>query len=50
MMKFVILMLLAVTITGCGTVAGTLRGAGEDIKNGTDTVANWVKPLVKPIK
>ena len=43
-MKFVILMLVAVTITGCSTIAGTLRGAGEDIKNGTDTVANWVKP------
>ena len=44
-MKFVILMLVSVTIAGCGTIAGTLRGAGEDIKNGTDTVANWVKPI-----
>ena len=45
MTKFVILMLVSVTIAGCGTIAGTLRGAGEDIKNGTDTVANWVKPI-----
>ena len=44
MMKFVILMLVSVTIAGCGTIAGTLRGAGEDIKTGTDTVADWVKP------
>ena len=44
MTKFVILMLVSVTITGCGTIAGTLRGAGEDIKTGTDTVADWVKP------
>jgi len=43
-MKFVILMLVSVTIAGCGTIAGTLRGAGEDIKTGTDTVADWVKP------
>lgn len=43
-MKFVILMLVAVTLAGCGTIAGTLRGAGEDIKTGTDTVADWVKP------
>ena len=44
MIKFVILMLMSVTIAGCGTIAGTLRGAGEDIKTGTDTVADWVKP------
>ena len=44
MTKFVILMLVSVTIAGCGTIAGTLRGAGEDIKTGTDTVADWVKP------
>jgi predicted small secreted protein len=33
-----------VALTGCNTVAGTVRGMGEDVKSGTDTVANWVKP------
>ena len=31
-------------LTGCNTVAGTVKGMGEDVKSGTDTVSGWIKP------
>ena len=33
-----------VSLVGCSTVAGTVKGLGEDVKSGTDAVADWVKP------
>lgn len=37
-------MLLLTFISGCSTVAGAVRGVGEDVKTGTDTVSGWIKP------
>jgi len=36
--------LLITLISGCSTIAGTVKGLGEDVKSGTDTVAGWIKP------
>lgn len=38
---------VVVIITGCSTVAGTVRGLGEDVSAGTTTIANWIKPAPK---
>jgi len=35
---------MIVGLVGCSTVAGTVKGLGEDVKSGTDAVADWVKP------
>jgi predicted small secreted protein len=45
--KLVLVMLLLTFITGCSTVAGAVRGVGEDVKIGTDTVSGWIKPNSK---
>lgn len=42
--KLVLGMLLLTFISGCSTVAGAVRGVGEDVKTGTDTVSGWIKP------
>jgi predicted small secreted protein len=42
--KLVLVMSLLTFIAGCSTVAGTVRGVGEDVKLGTDTVSGWIKP------
>jgi len=42
--KLVLVMSLLTFITGCSTVAGAVRGAGEDVKLGTDAVSGWIKP------
>lgn len=42
--KMVLVMSLLTFIAGCSTVAGTVRGLGEDVKSGTDTVSGWIKP------
>jgi uncharacterized protein YceK len=43
MSKLVIAIAIAM-LSGCSTVAGTVRGLGEDVGAGTATVANWIKP------
>lgn len=43
MRKLLIVTLISV-ISGCSTVAGTVKGLGEDVKSGTDAVAGWIKP------
>lgn len=40
----VVIISLVIFISGCGTVAGAVRGLGEDVKSGTDTVSGWIKP------
>lgn len=42
--KLILGMLLLTFISGCSTVAGAVRGVGEDVKTGTDTVSGWIKP------
>jgi len=42
--KLVLVMLLLTFITGCSTVAGAVRGVGEDVKQGTDVMSTWIKP------
>ena len=39
-MKTLIVILTALALTACGTVAGTLRGAGQDLQD----VSKWVEP------
>jgi hypothetical protein len=38
-MKYVIMMFVSAALFGCGTVGGTLAGAGEDLKK----AGEWVK-------
>jgi predicted small secreted protein len=38
-MKKIVALILTTTLIGCGTVGGTLSGAGEDLKK----VGDWVK-------
>ena len=45
-MKYLLLVLLAVvslTLTGCGTIGGTLSGAGQDLS----ASGEWVKTIGK---
>ena len=42
--KLVLGMLLLTLISGCSTVAGAVRGVGEDVKQGTDVMSTWIKP------
>ena len=39
-MKTLIVILTAVTLSACGTVAGTLKGAGQDLQD----VGKWIEP------
>jgi predicted small secreted protein len=43
-MKTILVMLLLTFITGCSTVAGAVKGIGEDVKHGTDVMSTWIKP------
>jgi len=36
--------LLLTFISGCSTVAGAVKGVGEDVKHGTDVMSTWIKP------
>lgn len=38
-MKFVVMLFVSAALVGCGTVGGTLSGAGEDLKK----AGEWVK-------
>ena len=38
-MKFVFVILVLAALAGCGTVGGTLAGAGDDLKK----AGEWVK-------
>ena len=49
-MKTFIIALFMVAVTGCSTTAGAIKGLGEDVKGGTDTVSNWFKPANPPAK
>ena len=37
-------MSLLTFIAGCSTLAGTVKGVGEDVKNGTDSLSKIIKP------
>jgi predicted small secreted protein len=39
-MKTLMVILTAITLSACGTVAGTLKGAGQDLQD----VGKWVEP------
>ena len=43
-MKTLLVTLLLTITTGCSTVSGAVKGLGNDVKSGTDTVSNWIKP------
>jgi len=45
--KLVLVMSLLTFIAGCSTVAGAVRGVGEDVKQGTDVMSTWIKPASK---
>jgi predicted small secreted protein len=42
--KLVLGMLLLTLISGCSTIAGTVKGVGEDVKIGTDSLSKIIKP------
>jgi predicted small secreted protein len=39
-MKTLMVILTAITLSACGTVAGTLKGAGQDLQD----VGKWIEP------
>lgn len=39
-MKTLIVILTALTLSACGTVAGTLKGAGQDLQS----AGKWIEP------
>jgi predicted small secreted protein len=39
-MKTLMVILTAITLSACGTVAGTLKGAGQDLQD----VSKWIEP------
>jgi predicted small secreted protein len=39
-MKTLIVILTAVALSACGTVAGTLKGAGQDLQS----AGKWIEP------
>ena len=43
-MKMILVILLLTFISGCSTVAGAVKGVGEDVKSGTDVMSTWIKP------
>jgi len=42
--KLVSVILLLTLISGCSTIAGTVKGVGEDVKSGTDSLSKIIKP------
>jgi predicted small secreted protein len=45
MIKLIASLVLVTVVSACSTTAGMVRGIGEDVKAGTDTVGNWIKPV-----
>lgn len=43
-MKTILVILSLTFISGCSTLSGAVKGFGDDVKSGTDKVADWVKP------
>jgi hypothetical protein len=46
-MKTILGILLLTFISGCSTIAGAVKGVGEDVKHGTDAMSTWIKPAAK---
>ena len=44
MIKLIVSLVLVTVVSACSTTAGMVRGLGEDVKLGTDTVGEWIKP------
>jgi predicted small secreted protein len=42
--KLILVMSLLTFIAGCSTIAGTVKGVGEDVKIGTDSLSKIIKP------
>jgi len=42
--KLISVILLLTLISGCSTLAGTVKGVGEDVKIGTDSLSKIIKP------
>lgn len=40
-MKFILAILLSLTLVGCGTLGGAVSGAGDDLKR----AGEWVKKI-----
>jgi predicted small secreted protein len=38
-MKYVVLLFVSAVLSGCGTIGGTVSGAGEDLKK----AGEWIK-------
>lgn len=49
-MKTILVILTLTFISGCSTLSGAVKGFGDDVKSGTDKVADWVKPGTKETK
>jgi predicted small secreted protein len=41
LISFLFLVLVALSVSGCGTIGGTLSGAGTDLTS----AGNWVKEI-----
>jgi predicted small secreted protein len=39
-MKYFVMILIAMSVVGCGTVGGAMKGAGEDLNRAGDYVKN----------
>jgi predicted small secreted protein len=42
-MKFIVILLLPVVLSACGTLGGAVSGAGEDLQR----AGEWIKPVKK---
>lgn len=40
MMKYIMMILLALSVTACGTIGGAIQGAGEDLNKAGEYVRN----------
>lgn len=43
-MRFIPIVILALSIQACSTLGRTIQGAGEDIKRGTDYLSGVILP------
>lgn len=42
-MKYILVTLVLTAIVGCSTIAGTVKGLGEDVKAGADSLSGMIK-------